>query len=88
MSQLNYEQAKKRVRELKIFYGHFIFYILVNIMLFIINVMSSPGSWWFIYALFGWGLGILVHVTCTYVFSRWGSGWEERKIKELLSKDR
>ncbi|WP_182102998.1 2TM domain-containing protein [Niallia taxi] len=88
MSQLNYEQAKKRVRELKIFYGHFIFYILVNIMLFIINIMSSPGSWWFIYPLFGWGLGILVHVTYTYVFSRWGSEWEERKIKELLSKDR
>ncbi|MFT8322893.1 MAG: 2TM domain-containing protein, partial [Bacillus sp. (in: firmicutes)] len=55
---------------------------------FIINVMSSPGSWWFIYPLFGWGLGILVHVTFTFVFSRWGFEWEERKIKELLSKDR
>ncbi|MFS0761992.1 MULTISPECIES: 2TM domain-containing protein [Peribacillus] len=87
MSQNSYENARKRVRELKLLYVHLVWYISVNVMLIFINMMTSSGSWWFIYPLMGWGLGIVAHSLYTLVLSRWGKEWEEKKIKEYLTKD-
>jgi len=33
-----------------------ILFILVNTMLFIINILTTPGYLWFIYPLLGWGI--------------------------------
>ncbi len=87
MSQNSYENARKRVRELKLLYVHLVWYISVNVMLIFINMMTSSGSWWFIYPLMGWGMGIVAHSLYTLVLSRWGREWEEKKIKEYLTKD-
>ncbi|MGG4268482.1 2TM domain-containing protein [Peribacillus simplex] len=87
MSQNSYEKARKRVRELKVLYVHLVLYISVNVMLIFINMMTSSGSWWFIYPLVGWGMGIVAHSLFTLVLSKWGTEWEEKKIKEYLSKD-
>ncbi|MCK2004198.1 2TM domain-containing protein [[Brevibacterium] frigoritolerans] len=87
MSQKSYENARKRVRELKLLYVHLVWYISVNVMLIFINMMTSSGSWWFIYPLMGWGMGIVAHSLFTLVLSRWGKEWEEKKIKEYLTKD-
>ncbi|WP_249595323.1 2TM domain-containing protein [Peribacillus frigoritolerans] len=87
MSQNSYENARKRVRELKLLYVHLVWYISVNVMLIFINMMTSSGSWWFIYPLMGWGMGIVAHSLFTLVLSRWGKEWEEKKIKEYLTKD-
>ncbi len=38
-----YEKAKKRVEEIKGFYSHLFVYIAVNIVLVIINLVTSPG---------------------------------------------
>ncbi|MEE3950417.1 2TM domain-containing protein [Peribacillus frigoritolerans] len=87
MSQNSYENARKRVRELKLLYVHLVWYISVNVILIFINMMTSSGSWWFIYPLMGWGMGIVAHSLFTLVLSRWGKEWEEKKIKEYLTKD-
>ncbi|MCK1985452.1 MULTISPECIES: 2TM domain-containing protein [Peribacillus] len=87
MSQNRYENARKRVKELKLLYVHLVWYISVNVMLIFINMMTSSGSWWSIYPLMGWGLGIVAHCLYTLVLSRWGKEWEEKKIKEYLTKD-
>lgn len=87
MSQISYENARKRVKELKAFYTHLMTYILVNILLIIINITTNSDNWWFIYPLFGWGIGITVHFLTTFILSNWGADWEEKKIKELLSKE-
>ncbi|MFD2445307.1 2TM domain-containing protein [Bacillus sp. CGMCC 1.16607] len=83
-----YLRAKKRVQNLKAFYIHLTVYVLVNIMLFVINLSSDAGNWWFIYPLGGWGIGLLVHAVTTFAFGNFGSDWEERKIKEYTDKDR
>lgn len=87
MTRPSIEKARKRVKELKTFYVHLITYIAVNIMLLIINITTSPDHWWFIYPLFGWGIGITVHFLTTFILRSWSSHWEEKKIKELLTKD-
>ncbi|RDW17584.1 histidine kinase [Oceanobacillus arenosus] len=83
-----YLRAKKRVEDLKGFYQHLLSYILVNIMLFIINMVTDPSYWWFIYPLMGWGIGLIAHAFSVYFDGFMGADWEEKKIKEYMEKDK
>ena len=42
MNDGRYEKAKKRVEELKKFYGNVVTYVAINIILIIINLVTSP----------------------------------------------
>jgi hypothetical protein len=83
-----YVRAKKKVQNLKAFYIHLTVYILVNILLLTINLLTDAGNWWFLYPLGGWGIGVLVHGLSTFAFFNFGADWEERKIKEYIEKDK
>ena len=82
-----YIRAKKKVEILKAFYIHLTVYILINIMLFGINLLTDAGNWWFLYPLGGWGIGLFIHGLTTFA-NGYGSDWEERKIKEYMEKDK
>ena len=80
-----YEKAKKRVEEIKGFYSHLIVYAAVNVVLVIINLVTSPGVLWFYWPMLGWGIGLFFHGMGVFVFSRVPSrNWEEKKIKEIM----
>lgn len=79
-----YVSAKKRVENLKAFYIHLMVYVLVNILLFTINIISEPDNLWFFYPLAGWGIGVTVHGISTLAYGKFGADWEERKIKEYM----
>ncbi len=83
-----YIRAKKRVEQLKGFYGHLAIYILVNALLITINLISSPDDLWFYFPLLGWGIGLLAHFMSVFVIGRFSEDWEDKKIKELMDKDR
>ena len=85
--QARYEKAKQRVEEIKGFYIHLVTYILVNAFLVILNLLSSPEYLWFIWPLLGWGIGLVIHAFSTFN-NLWGKSWEERKIKEIMEKDK
>ena len=86
--QARYERARKRVEDIRAFYIHLLTYVIVNLGLFILNLVTSPRSFWFFWPLFGWGIGVLAHALSVFGPGRfWGSEWEERKIKELMKKD-
>jgi hypothetical protein len=79
-----YYRAKKRVEELKGFYGNLISYCCVIPFLIFINLRFSPGFQWFWFSALGWGFGLLMHALKVFGYS---SNWEERKIQEILSKE-
>jgi hypothetical protein len=82
-----YRRAKERVEEIKSFYVHVMVYIMVNIVLFIIDVVTSPGAWWFYWPLFGWGVAVFIHgFTIFGTKGLFGKSWEEKKIKEIMGK--
>lgn len=83
-----YIRAKKRVEQLKGFYIHLTIYILVNLMLFVINLLSDAGNWWFLYPFCGWGIGVLVHGLSIFTAGKFVADWEERKIKEYMEKEK
>lgn len=78
-----YKRAKKRVRHIKEFYSHLITFILVNGMLFVINMLTSPSFWWFIFPLLGWGIGLVSHWIAVFGL-KFGKEWEERKIRKIM----
>jgi hypothetical protein len=45
------------VQAIKAFYIHASTFVLVNIGLFVINLLTG-GGWWFYWPLIGWGIGL------------------------------
>lgn len=84
-----YEQARKRVEEIKGFYSHLITYAVVMTTLTIINLVTQINDpdrfYWFLFPLGFWGFGLFWHAMGVFVFSRKGpASWENRKIKEIM----
>ncbi|WP_413997717.1 histidine kinase [Flavobacterium sp. W1B] len=79
-----YYRAKKRVEELKGFYGNLISYCCVIPLLIFINLSYSPHFQWFWFSAAGWGFGLIMHGMKVFGYS---SNWEERKIQEILQKE-
>ncbi|MEZ4878413.1 MAG: 2TM domain-containing protein [Flavobacterium sp.] len=94
LEQLKYDQALKRVKRIKGFYTHLIVYIVINIAVFISNYQQlEPNEPFFGIKLFStplfWGIGLLAHGLSVFM-PTWflGKDWEERKIKELMEKQK
>ncbi|HZB82671.1 MAG TPA: 2TM domain-containing protein [Rubrobacteraceae bacterium] len=86
--QQSYQRAHARVQALKGFYTHATAYVIVNIALFIINLVTG-GSWWFYWPLIFWGIGLGVHALNVLVLSgRFGQQWEERNTREFMNQQR
>ncbi|MFK5879437.1 MAG: 2TM domain-containing protein [Flavobacteriaceae bacterium] len=93
-----YKRAKKRIKEIKGFYWHLFWYLVVNIFItfgstirhlfddgsFEINFIGygSYSIWFF------WGIGLAAHWLRVFgkniIFSK---DWEEQKIKEYMDRD-
>lgn len=85
-SDERYRRAKRRVAVIKSFYIHLFTYIGVITLLFIIDFLT-PGGWWFYWPLLGWGIAVVAHAFTVFGITGFlGSGWEERKIRELMDK--
>lgn len=89
-NEIKYIKAKERVEELKKFYGNLTSYILVISLLAGINYWTNEWRYmWFLWAAFGWGIGLFFHAINTF---RWnpffGKDWEERKINEIMEKEK
>ncbi|HXF63945.1 MAG TPA: 2TM domain-containing protein [Caldilineaceae bacterium] len=84
-----YERARRRVQAIKGFYIHLLVYLFVNAGLLLINLLTSPGDWWFYWPLLGWGIGLAAHALAVFGAGGWfGEEWEEREIRKLLDKEK
>ena len=87
-TQKSYEYARKRVHQLRDFYIHASIFVLVNLFLFALNLVTSPAHLWFYWGLLGWGIGLAAHAVSVFgLESAWGQEWEERKIQEIMERD-
>lgn len=84
-----YLRAKEKVGVIKGFYAHLVTFIIVIPILITINLQYVPHFHWFWFPVLGWGFGLLSH--WMEAFDRhflFGKGWEKRKIKEFMDKDK
>ncbi|WP_255555276.1 2TM domain-containing protein [Flavobacterium sp. NKUCC04_CG] len=87
--ELLFIKAKKRVEAIKKFYSHLTSYLAVNTFLMVINLYTEPAFLWFLFPLFGWGIGILSHGMRAYNYSLFlGSNWEDKKLQEILEEEK
>jgi 2TM domain len=83
-----YYLAKKKVEQIKGFYGNLISYVVFNIFFLVINLLTSPNHLWFYWPLLWWGLGVFFHGMRVFGYSPFfNKDWEERKINEFIEKE-
>ena len=80
-----YRRAKRRVEAKIGFFIHLTVYTAVNLLLIIINLLTSPGHLWFYWPLIGWGIGLFFHALRAFAFSE-GSTIKERMIEKEMAK--
>jgi len=87
MEEEKLQRAKKRAKRLRKFYSHLATYVIVNIILVIINLVTSPNSLWFYWVIFGWGIAVIIDAASTFTTGVLTEDWEERKAKEIMEKE-
>ena len=85
-SQEAYQKAKKRVEAKIGFYIHLAVYVGVNILLILINFLTSSQYLWFKWPLIGWGVGVFFHALGVFVFPG-GSAIKERMVQKEMKKE-
>lgn len=66
-----YEEARKRVKAKKDFWGHFGAWASVNAVLIIIWALTDFGGYpWFVWPLGIWGIFVFFHCLRVFVFER------------------
>ena len=78
-----YKKAKERVDAKIGFYIHLFIYIVLNILLYVINITTSPRHFWFKWAFLGLSISIFFHGVAVFVFS---SAVYERMIEKEMEK--
>jgi fatty acid desaturase len=79
------KKAEKRAEEIVGFYVHLAIYIMVNLLLIIIWWFNGGLSVfpWFIFPLFGWGIGIVAHFVGVYSTIHLVDKIAEREFEKL-----
>jgi hypothetical protein len=82
------EKAEKIAEEKVGFYVHLSSYIMVNLFLAAIWYFTSgPSTFpWFIFPLFGWGIGIVAHGVSAFAGGSFQEKLAEKEYKKLNKK--
>ena len=85
-----YIRAKEKVAEERKFYTCLISYFVFITFLVAINYWTNKWySPWFLWAAFGWGIGLVFQGIKVFgAMPFLGRGWEDRKIKEYMNEDK
>ncbi len=87
--QIAYERAKKRVKDIKGFYIHALVYVLVNALILFLKFQKTGNFDIKDWGIGLWGFGLAVHGLSVFLPSFiLGRDWEERKIREIMEKNK
>jgi len=80
-----YRKARKRAAAKMGVHIHAAAYIVVNVLLVAINLITSREYPWCIWPIMGWGIGLFFHALIVYAFAE-GSGIKERMVEKELKR--
>ena len=89
MDDKKYLRAKKRVKAKQEFYRHLGSYLVMSTFFFLLNAVTSFGSWWFYWPILGWGLAVLFHYVDVFGIpgiDPMSPEWEEQAIREEMKR--
>jgi hypothetical protein len=79
------ERARKRAKERTDVMWHVAAFVVINILLWVIDIGQGGGIDWAFWPTIGWGVGLAFHVA-SYVIDV--SGMEERSYQKFLVEER
>ena len=85
-----YEKARKRIKQKKRLYFHFLLFLVGSIFLIVLNVIFNVGEQfgeWFKYAVAVWLFLWILHVVNVFITNRFfGKDWERLETEKLIAK--
>ncbi len=77
--------AKQRVTRLRAYYAHVFAYLVINVFLLVVNLLTTPDTLWFYWVSIAWGLGLAFDTYDAFWKNRFfGAEWEEKKIQQYM----
>ncbi|SDR75435.1 2TM domain-containing protein [Christiangramia echinicola] len=91
-----YENARKRARQKKRLFQHFVVFLIGAVFLIVLNVVigyqeqfKPLGYNWFVWAVLLWTLIFLVHFFNVFIVNSFmGKDWEARQVDKLVKKQK
>ncbi len=79
-------EVRKRVKKIKDFYTTLAVFVVLTVLLIIINLLTTPGTFWAIWPLLGFSavLALYAIVEGLVPFGIGSKSWEERKVRALM----
>ena len=85
------EKARKRIRQKKLLYYHFVVFIIGSLFLVIINkLLKVKEEWnWYIWAITFWAFLLAIHTFNVFVTQKFlGKEWEEKQRRKLIEQQK
>lgn len=85
----HYEKARKRTRQKKRLYFHFVLFLVGSTFLIILNKVINfyPEVDWFLWVVLGWLFLLILHFVNVFFMSRFfGKDWERIETEKLIKK--
>jgi hypothetical protein len=77
------ERADRHVRRLVGFYVHLAAYVGVNTMLVAVNLVTSPGVFWAVWPILGWGVKVVGHAVAVFGVPGYAD-WKDRVRRRYI----
>jgi hypothetical protein len=61
-----YTEELKKIHKLKLFYTHATIFLIINTLMFVLNLAINPAYLWFWWPLIFWTKGIVLHAVNTF----------------------
>lgn len=84
-----YENAKKRIKQKKRLYFHFILFLVGSVFFIVLNKLLKIGEPydWFVWAIVGWFFLFLLHFINVFITHKFmGKEWVEKQTEKLILK--
>ncbi len=85
-----YEKARKRVKQKKRVYYHFVLFLIGSVFLIVLNIFFKVGSQfgeWFKFAITVWLFIWILHFINVFITHRFfGKEWERKETEKLIEK--
>lgn len=84
-----YEYARKRVKQKKLVYLHFVFFFVGSIFLYIINrwLEVYPEHNWYLWGITAWAFVFILHFIKIFVTETFiNKTWEREQIEKLVAR--
>lgn len=84
-----YEYARKRVKQKKRVYFHFILFFVGSVFLFVVNkwLKVKPEQDWYLWAITAWAFVFIMHFIKVFVTESFiNKKWEQEQIEKLVAR--